>query len=356
MKKHNFNPGPSILPQVTIENTAKAIIDFEGSGLSLMEVSHRDKAFIAVMDEACATLKELLNVPDEYKIIFLGSGASIHFCMVPMNLLNKKAAYLVTGAWASKAYKESQIIGETIEVASSKDKNYCYIPKNYEIPKDADYFHITTNNTIYGTEIRYDINSPIPLVADASSDILSRPMDVSKYGIIYGGVQKNMGPSGLGFAIIREDLLGKVDRKIPTYLDYRTHIKEASMFNTPPVVPVYATLQTLKWLKNLGGLKAMEKINIDKAELLYNAIDTSKMFVGTANKEDRSLMNITFVMKEQYKELEADFVTFAKERGIIGIKGHRSIGGFRASTYNALPKSSVQVLVDAMNEFEKLKA
>ncbi len=353
MKKHNFNAGPSILPQFTIENTAKAILDFQGSGLSIMEISHRAKDFQPIVDEAEALFKELLDIPDGYKVLFLGGGASLQFCMVPFNLLEKKAAYLNTGAWANKAMKEAKLFGEVIEVASSKDANYTFVPKDYTIPTDVDYFHITTNNTIYGTEIRKELDSPVRMVADMSSDIFSRPVDVSKYDIIYGGAQKNLAPAGLTFAIVKEDALGKVSRQIPTMLDYRTHVKDGSMFNTPPVVPIYAALQTLKWLKDLGGLSAMEKINIEKAGMLYDAIDSSKIFTGTAAVEDRSLMNICFVMKDEYKELEADFGAFAASKGMIGIKGHRSVGGFRASTYNAMPKESIQALIDCMNEFEK---
>ena len=356
MKKHNFNAGPSILPQEVIENTAKAVLDFQGEGLSILEISHRAKYFQPVLDEAEALMRELLGIPENYSIIFLGGGASLQFCMLPFNLLEKKAAYLNTGVWAKKAMKEAKGFGEVVEVASSADANYTFIPKDFEIPADADYFHITTNNTIYGTEIRKDIDSPVPLVADMSSDIFSRPLDVTKYAVIYGGAQKNLAPAGVTFVIIRNDVLGKVSRYIPTMLNYQTHIDNGSMFNTPPVLPIYTALQTLKWLKAQGGLAEIEKKNIAKAELLYNAIDNSKMFVGTANKEDRSLMNICFVLKEEYKDLEADFMKFATERGMVGIKGHRSVGGFRASTYNALPIESVQALVDCINEFEKLHA
>ena len=356
MTKHNFHAGPSIIPQEVIENTAKAVLDFQGEGLSILEISHRAKYFQPVLDEAEALMRELLGIPENYSIIFLGGGASLQFCMLPFNLLEKKAAYLNTGVWAKKAMKEAKGFGEVVEVASSADANYTFIPKDYEIPADADYFHITTNNTIYGTEIRKDIDSPVPLVADMSSDIFSRPLDVTKYAVIYGGAQKNLAPAGVTFVIIRNDVLGKVSRYIPTMLNYQTHIDNGSMFNTPPVLPIYTALQTLKWLKAQGGLAEIEKKNIAKAELLYNAIDNSKMFVGTANKEDRSLMNICFVLKEEYKDLEADFMKFATERGMVGIKGHRSVGGFRASTYNALPIESVQALVDCINEFEKLHA
>jgi phosphoserine aminotransferase len=354
MKKHNFYAGPSILPAYTIENTAKGILDLDGIGLSVMEISHRSKEFMAVMEEAQSLIRELLDVPQGYHVLFLGGGASMQFCMVPYNLMQKKAAYLNTGSWASKALKEAALFGEAIEVASSKDRNFSYIPKTYELPADADYFHITTNNTIYGTEIKEDMDVPMTLVADMSSDIFSRPMDVSKYGIIYGGAQKNLAPSGLAFIIVREDILGKVDRPIPTILDYRTHIDKGSMFNTPPVVPIFAALQTLRWLKDKGGVGAMEKINIEKAALLYDEIDRNPMFKCTVEDDaDKSLMNICFVMTDEYQELEGDFLAFAGERGMVGIKGHRSVGGFRASTYNALARESVVALIESMKEFEK---
>lgn len=354
MKKHNFYAGPSILPEFTIKNTADAVMNFAGTGLSVMEVSHRSKEFVAVMDEAQALFKELLNIPEGYEVLFLGGGASTQFCMVPFNLMKKKAAYLNTGSWAAKAQKEAKLFGEVVEVASSKDANYNYIPKGYEVPADADYFHITTNNTIYGTEIKEDLEVGVPLVADMSSDIFSRPVDVSKYALIYGGAQKNLAPAGVTFVIVKTDMLGKMERDIPTMLDYRTHIDKGSMFNTPPVLPVYAALQTLKWLKEQGGVEGMYKKNIEKAGLLYDEIDRNKLFKGTvANKEDRSLMNVCFVMNEEYAELEKEFFDFATERGMIGIKGHRSVGGFRASTYNALPLESVKALIETMQEFEK---
>jgi phosphoserine aminotransferase len=355
MKKHNFYAGPSILPQFTIENTAKAVIDFYGTGLSLLEVSHRGKEFVSVMEEATALFKELLEIPEGYSVIFVGGGASLQFAMVPFNLMNKKAAYLNTGTWAKKAIKEAKLFGEVDVVGSSEDAGFNYIPKGYTIPTDADYFHITTNNTIFGTEIHEDMDSPVPLVADMSSDIFSRPVDVSKYAIIYGGAQKNLAPSGVTFVIVKNDVLGKVDREIPTMLNYQTHIDKESMFNTPPVLPVFSALQTLKWLKNNGGISAMEKVNIEKAKILYDEIDSNRLFVGTAAEEDRSLMNICFVMKEEYKELEKEFFDFATAKGMIGIKGHRSVGGFRASTYNALPKASVEALVACMKEFESIK-
>ena len=355
MKKHNFYAGPSILPEYTIENTAKAIKDFAGTGLSIMEVSHRSKEFIAVMDEAIALFKELLNIPEGYSVIFLGGGASTQFAMIPYNLLKKKAAYLNTGTWAKKAIKEAKLFGEVDVVGSSEEQQYKFIPKGYTIPKDADYFHITTNNTIYGTQIRQDIDSPVPLVADMSSDIFSRPVDISKYALIYGGAQKNLAPAGVTFVIVKNDILGKVDRIIPTMFNYLTHIEKESMFNTPPVLPIFAALQTLKWLKNNGGIAAMEKKNIEKANLLYKEIDRNKLFVGTVAKEDRSLMNICFVMNPEYQALEKEFIDFATARGMIGIKGHRSAGGFRASTYNALPKESVEALITVMKEFEAMK-
>lgn len=356
MKKHNFYAGPSILPQYTIDKTIEGIRNFAGSGLSILEISHRSKEFIACMNDTIALFKELLEIPAGYHVIFLGGGASLQFAMVPMNLMNKKSAYLVTGEWASKAFKEAKNFGEAVEVASSKDKNFNYIPKTYTVPSDADYFHITSNNTIFGTELKKDPDVKIPVVADMSSDIFSRPVDVSKYAIIYGGAQKNLAPAGVTFVIIREDVLGKVERTIPTMLDYRIHIKSESMFNTPPVVTVFAAQQTLTWLKDLGGVKVMQKRNIEKAKILYDEIERNKLFVPTVtDPEDRSLMNICFVMAEQYKDLEKEFAEFAKSRGMIGIEGHRSVGGFRASTYNALPKESVVALVNVMKEFESKK-
>ena len=352
MKKYNFGAGPSILPQEVMKATAEACVEFQGMGLSLMEISHRTKEFQAVMDEAQALFKELLDIPEGYSVLFVGGGASLEFCMVPFNLLEKKAAYLNTGVWAKKAMKEAKLFGEVVEVASSADANYTFIPKDYEVPADADYFHITTNNTIYGTELRQDLDSPVTLVADMSSDIFSRPIDVSKYGMIYGGAQKNLSMAGVTFVIVKDEILGKVSRPIPTMIDYRTHVDKGSMFNTPPVVPIFCALQTLKWIKAQGGVKEMERRAIERADLLYAEIDRNKMFRGTAAKQDRSLMNICFVMADEYKDLEADFLKFATERGMSGIKGHRSVGGFRASCYNAMPLEGVQALVDCMKEFE----
>lgn len=351
---HNFNAGPCVLPRQAVDAAIEAIKNFDNTGIGLLEISHRTPGWEKIMADTEQLWKELLNIPAGYRVIFLGGGASTEFCYVPYNLMNKKAAYLQTGVWAKKAAKEAKMFGEVEIVASSEDKTYSYIPKGYKIPTDADYFHITTNNTIYGTEIHEDIDCPVNLVADMSSDIMSRPVDVSKYALIYGGAQKNVGPAGVTFVIVREDVLGKVERQIPTMIDYRTHMGDDSMFNTPPVFPIYVMYQTLKWVKELGGLEVMYKMNKEKAELLYNEIDRNKMFVGTAAKEDRSLMNICFVMAEGYKDKEADFMAFAKERGMIGIKGHRSVGGFRASTYNACPKESVQAFVACMQEFEKI--
>lgn len=352
MKKHNFYAGPSILSPYTIQETAKAVINFADTGLSVLEVSHRSKEFQAVMDEAQALVKELLQLPSDYHVLFLGGGASMQFCMVPFNCLDKKAAYLDTGVWASKAIKEAKIFGEVDVVASSKDKNYTYIPKDFTIPTDADYFHFTSNNTIYGTEIRHDFDAPVPVVCDMSSDIFSRVFDPTKYALIYGGAQKNLAPAGVTFVIVKDDFLGHVHREIPTMLNYKTHIDKGSMFNTPPVLPIYSALMTLRYYKEMGGVAAMEKLDLEKAAMLYDAIDSSKMFVGTVNPEDRSIMNVCFVMKPEYADLDKEFIDFASSKGIVGIKGHRSVGGFRASLYNALPLESVKVLVDTMKEFE----
>lgn len=352
MKKYNFNAGPSILPREVIEATASACLEFEGSGLSLMEISHRTKNFQPVMDEAVALFKELLQIPEGYSVLFLGGGASLEFCMVPYNLLEKKAAYLNTGAWASKAEKEARLFGEVVEVASSKDRNFTYIPKGFTIPTDADYLHITSNNTIYGTELREDLDSPIPVVADMSSDIFSRPVDVSKYGLIYGGAQKNLSMAGVTFVIVKEDLLGKVSRPIPTMLDYRTHVKKGSMFNTPPVVPIYCALQNLKWIKKQGGVEAMEKRAIERSAIVYDEIDRNRLFVGTAEEDSRSRMNLTFVLKPEYQDLQDEFLAFATQQGMVGVKGHRDVGGFRASCYNAMTVEGCKALVACMKEFE----
>jgi len=352
MKKYNFNAGPSILPREVIEKTAQQILDFNGSGLSLAEISHRAKDFQPVVDEAVALIKELLQIPEGYSVIFLGGGASLEFCMVPYNFLIKKAAYLNTGTWAKKAMKEAKLFGEVVEVASSADANYTFIPKDWTCPDDADYLHITTNNTIYGTEIRKDLDVNVRLIADMSSDIFSRPIDVAKYDCIYGGAQKNLAMAGVTLAIVKDDTLGHAPRPIPTMLDYRTHVEKGSMFNTPPVVPIYSALETLRWIKKNGGVEAMDKLAQQRAEIVYNEIDRNKLFRGTVAEEDRSLMNICFVMAEEYKELEKPFFEFATAQGMVGIKGHRSVGGFRASCYNAQTIEGVEALVKCMKEFE----
>ena len=352
-KVHVFNAGPCLLPQVVLDNAKAAIDNFAGTGVSLLCISHRTKEWEAVMDETRALWKELLHIPEDYEVVFLAGGASMEFLYVAMNFLEKKAAYLDTGVWASKALKEAKGLGEAVAVASSKDRNYCYIPKGYAIPADADYFHITTNNTIYGTEIHEDIDCPVPLIADMSSDIMSRPVDVSKYTMIYGGAQKNVGPAGVTFAIIRKDALGKVSRYIPTMLDLRVHIDKESMFNTPPVFSIFVMNETLKWVKSMGGVEAIYELNRKKADTLYAEIDRNPLFVGTADKEDRSLMNVCFVMAPGYEHLQDEFAALAKSRGIIGIKGHRSVGGFRASIYNACTLEDVEALTACMQEFEQ---
>ena len=352
MKKYNFNAGPSMLPREVIENTAKQCLDFQGSGLSLMEISHRAKNFQPVVDEAVALVKELLQVPEGYSVIFLGGGASLEFCMIPYNFLINKAAYLNTGVWAKKAMKEAKLFGDVVEVASSADANYTFIPKGWTCPSDVDYLHITTNNTIYGTEIRHELDVNVPMIADMSSDIMSRPVDVSKYDCIYGGAQKNLSMAGVTIVIVKDDKLGKVPREIPTMLDYRTHVEKGSMFNTPPVVPIYCMLENLRWIKANGGVAAMDKLAHQRAEIVYGEIDRNKLFRGTVAEEDRSLMNICFVMNDEYKELEKAFLDFATERGMVGIKGHRSVGGFRASCYNAQTIEGVNALVECMKEFE----
>ena len=352
MKKYNFNAGPSMLPREVIENTAKQILDFNGSGLSLMEISHRAKDFQPVVDEAEALIKDLLSVPEGYSVIFLGGGASLQFTQVPANLLLKKAAYLNTGTWANKAEKEAKLYGEVVEVASSKDANYTFIPKGWSVPADVDYLHITTNNTIYGTEIRKDLDVSVPLIADMSSDIMSRPVDVAKYDCIYAGAQKNMSMAGVTVVILKNDKLGKAPRELPTMMNYLTHVEKGSMFNTPPVVPIYSLLETMRWVKKQGGVEAMDKLAKQRAEIVYGEIDRNKLFRGTVAEEDRSLMNICFVMNDEYKELEKPFFDFATERGMVGIKGHRSVGGFRASCYNAQTIEGCQALVQAMKDFE----
>ena len=353
MKKYNFGAGPCILPREVIEKTASAILDFNGIGLSLSEISHRSKDFQPVMDEAMALVKEVLNVPEGYSVLFLGGGASLEFCMIPFNFLVKKAGYLNTGVWAKKAMKEAKLFGDVVEVASSADENYTYLPKNFDVPTDLDYLHITTNNTIYGTEYHKDLDVPVRLIGDMSSDIFSRPVDVSKYDCIYGGAQKNLSMAGVTFVIIKDEVLGRVQREIPTMLDYRTHIKKGSMFNTPPVVPIYTALENLRWIKANGGVEAMEKLAKERADIVYGEIDRNKLFRGTVKcEEDRSYMNICFVLNDEYAELQDEFFKFATERGMVGIKGHRDVGGFRASCYNAMTVEGCKALVETMKEFE----
>lgn len=352
MKKYNFNAGPSMLPREVIENTAKQILDFNGSGLSLAEISHRAKDFQPVVDEAVSLIKELLDVPEGYSVLFLGGGASLEFCMVPYNFLIKKAAYLNTGTWAKKAMKEAKLFGEVVEVASSAEANYTYIPKDWNCPTDVDYLHITTNNTIYGTEIRKELDVPVRMIADMSSDIFSRPVDVAKYDCIYAGAQKNLSMAGVTVIIVKDDTLGRAPRQIPTMLDYKTHVEKGSMFNTPPVVPIYCALETLRWIKAKGGVKAMDKLARERADILYSEIDRNKLFRGTVKPEDRSVMNICFVMNDEYAELEKPFLNYATAQGMVGIKGHRSVGGFRASCYNAQTIEGVEALVKCMKDFE----
>ena len=353
MKKYNFGAGPSILPQEVIRATAEACINFDGMDLSLMEISHRSPNFQAVIDETHALVAELLQLPADYSVIFLGGGASTQFCYVPYNLLEHKAAYLNTGTWAKKALKEAKLFGEVVEVASSEAAHYTYLPKDFTVPTDADYFHITTNNTIYGTEWHEDLDSPVPLVADMSSDIFSRVIDPTKYALIYAGAQKNLSMAGVTLVIVRNDVLGKVTRPLPTMIDYRTHIDKGSMFNTPPVVPIFTCLQTLRWIKAQGGVAEMERRAHQRAQLLYGEIDRNSLLRGTVTDlADRSYMNVCFVMAEGHEALESEFLSFATARGMHGIKGHRSVGGFRASIYNAMPLEGVQALVETMQAFE----
>ena len=354
MKKHNFSAGPSILPDVAYQNAAKAILDFNGTGLSILSISHRTKDFEDVLDSAQSLMRELLNIPDNYHIYFVGGGASTQFFHIPANFLGKKAGYVNTGVWTKKAIKEAKFYGEVEVIATSEDRNFCYIPKGFKIPSDLDYLYICTNNTIHGTEYFEDLDSPVPVIADMSSDILARPIDVSKYAVIYGGAQKNLAPAGVSFVIIRDDMLQKVVRPLPTMMNVNTHVENNSMFNTPPVFPIYVMNETLKWIKDMGGLEAMYKRNVEKAKVLYDEIERNSLFRPTVDEGDRSLMNVTFVMAEGKEDLAPEFLKFATERGMVGIKGHRLVGGFRASIYNALPKESVEALVACMQEFEAL--
>jgi phosphoserine aminotransferase len=356
MKKHNFSAGPAILPAEVMSEAAEAVRDFNGSGLSILEISHRAAGFVAVLEEAEALVRELLHVSDDYAVLFLTGGASSQFFMAPLNLLNsnEQAAYLNTGSWSTKAIKEAKLYGQIEEIASSKDKNFAYLPKEYTVPAAAKYLHITSNNTIFGTQYQEFPTTDKPLVADMSSDIFSRPLDIDRFALIYAGAQKNMGPAGVTLVIVRKDLLGKVDRPIPTMLDYRTHIAKGSSFNTPPVFPIYVSMLTLRWVKAQGGVEAMVPINEAKAKLIYDEIDRNPLFRGTVlDHADRSLMNATFTMTEGKEELEKEFLAACAAAGCEGVKGHRSVGGFRASIYNSMPQSSVQVLVDVMQEFTR---
>ena len=356
MVKHNFNAGPSVLPEVVIKKAAEAVLDFNGSGLSILSISHRTKDFDAVMDEAKALFRELLEIPDNYQIFFVGGGASTQFFQIPYNFLGTKAAYVNTGVWTKKAIKEAKLFGEVEVIASGEESNFSAIPKGYTIPTDCDYLYTCMNNTIYGTENHIDIDSPIPHICDMSSDILSCPIDVSKYAVIYGGAQKNLAPAGVTFVIVRDDMLDKIVRELPTMMNAKQHVENNSMLNTPPVFPIYVMLETLRWMKAQGGLQAVYEQNCRKAEMLYAEIDRNKLFRGTVDKEDRSNMNICFVMNPEYESLAAEFLAFATERDIVGIKGHRLVGGFRASCYNALPIEHVEYLVKVMQEFEKMHA
>tara|TARA_B100000497_G_C7677197_1_gene409191 strand:- start:98 stop:1162 length:1065 start_codon:yes stop_codon:yes gene_type:complete len=353
MKKHNFSAGPCILPEEVLKEASKAVINFNDDNLSLIEISHRSKPFVDVMNNAKDLVRELLNVPQDYSILFLQGGASLEFLMVPFNLMkiNGNASYLNTGVWSRKAIQEAKDFGKVSIIGDSSDKNFNYIPKNYEIPNNIDYFHCTSNNTIYGTQIK---NFPIcktHLVCDMSSDIFSRKIDVRKFGLIYAGAQKNMGPAGTTLVIVKNEILGKTNRKIPTMLNYQTHINGKSMFNTPPVFPIYVSMLTLKWIKEQGGVSVIEKRNIKKAKLLYSEIDRNSLFTGTALSEDRSLMNICFLLNDESKK--DTFDKMCEDAGINGIKGHRSVGGYRASVYNAMPIESIKVLVNLMRTLEK---
>ncbi len=351
MKKHNFSAGPSILPPEVLLKASQGVVDLDGSGLSVLEISHRSKAFVDIMENARALALELLGLEGKgYKALFLQGGASTQFLMVALNLLEKRAGYLNSGAWAAKAIKEAKIYDDVYEVASSKDANYNYIPKGYEIPEDYDYFHCTSNNTIYGTQMKTFPKSNIPMICDMSSDIFSRTIDYSQFGIIYAGAQKNMGPAGTTLVVVKEDILGKVSRKIPSMMDYKTHIDKGSMFNTPPVFPIYTSMLTLEWLKEQGGVAAIEKENEKKSRLMYSEIDLNPLFKGFAAKEDRSMMNATFTLENE--NLKETFETMLKDAGISAVNGHRSVGGYRASMYNALPLDSVKVLVEVMSELE----
>jgi phosphoserine aminotransferase len=358
MKKHNFSSGPAILPAPVLREAARAVANYEGNGLSLLELSHRGSEFTAIIEEATALMKEIIGLPEGYQVLWLTGGASTQFYQVPFNLLNEgeTAAYVDSGVWANKAIKEAKAFGNIEVLASSKEQNYTFIPKNYKIPKTAKYLHLTSNNTIYGTQLHKFPKSPVPLVCDMSSDFLSRPFNPEPFGLIYAGAQKNLGPAGVTVVIVREDMLGTVNRHLPSMLDYRTFIKEQSLYNTPPVFPIYVSMLTLRWIKKSGGLKAMQRKARTKGAVLYDEIDQNPIFRGTVAKEDRSLMNACFVMEDKYAALEDDFMKICKANGLVGLKGHRSVGGFRASMYNAMPKSSVVVLAELMRDFAAKKA
>ena len=357
MKKHNFSAGPAILPAPVLKEAGKAAVNYEGMGLSLLELSHRGPEFTAIIEEANALMKEIIGLPDGYHVLWLSGGASTQFFMAPMNLLNsdETAAYVDTGTWANKAIKEAKGFGKVEVLASSKEQNYNFIPKGYKIPKTAKYLHLTSNNTIFGTQLHKFPKSPVPVVCDMSSDFLSRPFDPTPFGLIYAGAQKNLGPAGTTVVIVREDMLGSVQRHLPSMLDYRTFVAENSLYNTPPVFPIYVSMLTLRWIKKNGGLKGMQRRNKAKAAVLYQEIDRNPLFKGTTAVEDRSLMNVCFVMEEKYAALEKEFLKETEANGMVGLKGHRSVGGFRASIYNAMAKSSVQALADLMQDFAKRK-
>ncbi|MEZ4918696.1 MAG: 3-phosphoserine/phosphohydroxythreonine transaminase [Saprospiraceae bacterium] len=357
MKKYNFSAGPAILPAPVLREAAKAAANYQGKGLSLLELSHRGPEFTAIMEEINPLVAELIQLPDNYKVLWLTGGASTQFFMAPMNLLNEDetAAYVDTGAWANKAIKEAKNFGQTQVLASSKEDNYTHIPKRYKVPANAKYLHLTSNNTIYGTQLKKLPQTDVPIVCDMSSDFLSRPIDIERYGMIYAGAQKNLGPAGVTCVIIREDMLGTVRRTLPAMLNYQTFIDKNSLYNTPPVFPIFVSLLTLRWLKSQGGVEAMDRKNRSKARLLYNEIDSNPLFFGPAAKPDRSLMNVAFVMEKGYESLQDEFLNECKANGLVGLKGHRSVGGFRASIYNAFPRAGVKVLVELMQEFARKK-
>ena len=354
MKKYNFNAGPSLFPDSVLEAAAKAIFDFDGTGLSVLSISHRTPEFEAVVEESKALFKELLNIPDNYSIYFVGGGATTQFFHIPANFLYGKAGYIHTGVWTKKAIKEAKLYGEVEVLASSEARGFRYIPKNFEIPADLDYLYICANNTIYGTEYKTDLDSPVPLIADMSSNILSRPIDVSKYAMIYGGAQKNLAPAGVTFAIVRNDMLEKIKRELPSMMNIKNHVDNNSMLNTPPIFPIFVLRESLRWIKAQGGVEEIHRRNEEKAQMLYAEIDRNSLFRAPVDEADRSSMNICFVMTEGNEDLAPQFLEFAKSKGMVGIKGHRLSGGFRASCYNACPKENVEALVACMQEFEKM--